>query len=264
MKKKNNKKKLIILIACTLYGISHAAKNPIPLATDQRIKVVSYSPNDITKVNGKTFVTTQIFFDSDEQVVDIECGDSTSWEAVVSPTSRNIINLKPVAVGSNTSLNVQTVDHLHKKRSYFFNIISDESSKTTPTYAIKFQYPAKRLTEKRYRENYFKSQKNAELNIGRSPGKYNYDYTFWGSKTNMPLHVFDDGRYTYFQFFSNQNIPAIFATHDKSGSETVVDFRINGSTVTVLQVSPQFSLRNNGQVAVVFNEKLIKKIKKRA
>lgn len=258
-------KRVVLSSMLILTAAGFAAKSPISLATDQRIKVVSYNPNDIIKINGTTFVTTQIFFDKTEQVVDIQCGDSTSWEAKVSSTSRNIINLKPMAVGSNTSLNVQTIDSKRTQRSYFFNITSTaNTSKTVPTYAVKFQYPNKLAAEKRARLSYARGQRNATLNIARNPEKYNYQYSFWGSRNNMPLHVFDDGKFTYFQFFSNQYIPAVFAAHNKDGKESVVDFRVSGNTVTVLQIAPQFSLRNNGQVAVVFNDRLIKKIKKRS
>ena len=256
--------KKYIIAGILFSNICLASTNPISLASDNRIKVVAYNPDNVVNIRGMTFVNTQVQFGADEKIADIQCGDATSWSVFVSKSNQNMLNIKPVAVGSNTDMTVSTVDGSGKKRGYYFHLTSDENSKDLPiTYAIKFKYPLKirRMTEDRLA--YKRGQGKATLSASYSPARFNYNYSFSGSHRNMPLHVFDDGRFTYFQFQSNQNIPAIFAVHNKDGKEAVVDYRINGNTVTVLQVSPQFTLRNYNQATSIFNSSLIKKIKRR-
>ena len=78
----------------------------------------------------------------------------------------------------------------------------------------------------------------------------------------MPVHVFDDGKFTYLQFRDVSVLPAIFAVHDKSGFESLVNYRVDNNIVTVLQVSPQFTLRSGtNKVTSIFNNKAIHRLK---
>ncbi len=77
----------------------------------------------------------------------------------------------------------------------------------------------------------------------------------------MPLHVFDDGTFTYFELRKNQAVPAIFAVDDSQGKEAVVNSRREGNYMVVQRLAPQFTLRNGGTVASVFNSNEILRIK---
>jgi type IV secretion system protein VirB9 len=95
----------------------------------------------------------------------------------------------------------------------------------------------------------------------KAPVVHNADYRFSGNKQIMPLHVFDDGRFTYFELRPNQPAPAIFAVDNKQGKEAVVNTRRQGSYLVVQRLAPQFTLRNGGTVASVFNTREILNIK---
>ena len=78
----------------------------------------------------------------------------------------------------------------------------------------------------------------------------------------MPLHIFDDGQFTYMQLQAGQAIPAIFAVDNSSGKEAVVNYRREGDYLIVQQLSPQFTLRaDRYHVASVFNNKRIHQLK---
>ena len=146
----------------------------------------------------------------------------------------------------------------------YFHLVSDANNKQLPvTIAVRFKYPNRQRRAMRSKWQYASGQRLALINKASKAANYHYNYSFSGARSNVPMHVFDDGRFTYFQFRSHQNIPAIFAIHNANAKESVVDYRMHGNTVIVLQVAPQFSLRNNNQVSSIFNNDLVRKIKRR-
>ena len=103
------------------------------------------------------------------------------------------------------------------------------------------------------------SLKQVNLNDPHLPSAYHWDYSFHGSTSIMPLHVFDDGRFTYFQLRPNQALPAIFAVDSKSAEESVVNFRQEGRYLVVHRLAPQFTLRlGKHRVASIFNNRFIR------
>ena len=79
----------------------------------------------------------------------------------------------------------------------------------------------------------------------------------------MPLHVFDDGQFTYLQLRPGQPVPAIFAVDTKKANESVVNFRREGRYLVIHRIVPQLTLREGPQqVASIFNNRLIAHLKK--
>lgn len=68
-----------------------------------------------------------------------------------------------------------------------------------------------------------------------------------------PSLVFDDGRFTYFEFAGAREIPAIFA-HGSDGAPTRVNWHMQGNLVVVERTARRFTLRLGDAVAGVFNE----------
>jgi len=56
-----------------------AMVQPRSLATDQRIKVVAYQKDNIVPIHGTTFITTQIIFGQNEQIIAVDGGDASAW-----------------------------------------------------------------------------------------------------------------------------------------------------------------------------------------
>ena len=70
----------------------------------------------------------------------------------------------------------------------------------------------------------------------------------------VPIKVFDDGQFTYFEFKDKSGInPAIFSV-DSNGLESIVNFRIINQYIAVEGVNAVYTLRYGNATACVFNE----------
>jgi type IV secretion system protein VirB9 len=74
-----------------------------------------------------------------------------------------------------------------------------------------------------------------------------------GSEDILPSLVFDDGRFTYFRFAGNREVPAVFAVLG-DGSETLVNTRMEDELLVVDRVSRRLMLRAGNAVVGVWNE----------
>jgi type IV secretion system protein VirB9 len=69
-----------------------------------------------------------------------------------------------------------------------------------------------------------------------------------------PREVFDDGRFTYFRFPSNLEIPAIYRSQPDSKEEWLVNSHRQGDFVVMQAVAPLWTLRLAGTVLGIFND----------
>ena len=258
-------KKLIFLfflyITISFFYVVCYAKQVEHIIKGNLIKIVAYQPDTVVLVHASTFASIQIFFGKNEIIKTIQNGDLAAWLVNVPEGLNNMLFLKPTIFGSNTNMIVVTNQH-----TYYFHLICDNntiSSRTISTYAIHFIYPKKLLFNSLSKEQLSISEKKIYfLNRARLIKKYNWDYSFSGTQEIMPLHVFDDGQFTYMQLQAKQSIPAIFSVDNVYGKENIVNYRINKDYLIIQQVYPQFTLRKGKyQVTSIFNNKLIKQIK---
>ena len=241
------KKITLSLVLMTSIATLYAQNNPNPFPTDIRIKQVVYQDNNVVPVQGVTFTTTQIQFGKSERVLDIEGGDSAAWMVTYHPELSNIVFVKPTMVDSHTNLTVITNQH-----AYYFDLASNKTLEKNPvlqTYALKFIYPERVTTRVR-----------TPTTTPPQPKALNTAYRFSGSPQFVPLHVFDDGQFTYFEFSATGAVPAIFAVDNKNAKESTVNTRRQGKYVVVLRLAPQFTLRQGGQTTSVFNAREINRI----
>lgn len=248
-----------LLCLMTLSQQTLAVENVRSLATDRRIKVVAYQDNNVVPVHANTFTTTQIIFAPDEVIENIQNGDLDAWTVSVQKGLGNMLFLKPTLEDSDTNMTIVTNRH-----TYYFHLVSHKKGSQNNkynTYAIRFSYPNTVHDNLLANLNDIQKQKNILLNARQNPKNYHWDYSFNGSRSIMPQHIFDDGRFTYLQLRANQPIPAIFAVDNKAGKESVVNYRREGSYLVIQQTAPQFTLREGmDHVANVFNNLLIRQL----
>ena len=237
---------VMVALATTL----QAQNSPEPYSTDARIKRVTYRENDVVPVHGITFTTTQIQFSDKEQVLDIEGGDTTAWMVTYHPELANMIFVKPTIFDSTTNMTVIT-----NQRAYYFHLTSNKKMEHAPkeqTYALKFEYQQPKAIRN--------VTKHQTKNKSTQPQIVNTAYRFSGSPQLVPCHVFDDGRFTYFELGTQGTVPAIFAVDDQNGKESTVNTRRQGKYIVVQRLAPQFTLRQGGMVTSVFNSQEISRI----
>lgn len=240
------------LIAFTVAGMimvaglpSYALIAPVPLATDNRIKTVLYSPNEIIRFKGFYRYESNIEFGEDEQIGTISLGDSVAWQ--VNPVANRLF-LKPIEQDATTNMTVIT-----NKHTYFFELHASEAKDVTDKdliFELRVLYPSDDVSASGIR-NSIDHVPNLEK---EDMSKFNFRYTISGSDDISPIRIFDDGEFTYFQFHNiNGEIPAFFQV-DKEGNESILNFRTRGPYIVVERVAPRYTLRHGKSIVCVFNE----------
>jgi type IV secretion system protein VirB9 len=264
MKKTFLKTVTMILLSASLgvscLSLSFAAESPLKLSSDSRIEVVAYSPYNVVPIHGTTLTATQITFSRDETIESVQTGDLAAWTASINKDLPYMLFVKPTVFNSNTNMTVIT-----NKHTYYFQLTSNakgEGGETHATYAVHFIYPQERAAQVAHELSLQEQQRHAEVSAFKNPSAFNWNYSFHGNKSIMPLHVFDDGKFTYLQLRPNQPVPAIFAVTTPDGKESVVNFRRDGNFIVVQRTAPEFTLRaGKGVAASIFNNRLIAKLR---
>lgn len=247
-----------VLLALTANEAT-ARNNPVSHPNDSRIKRVAYQENNVIPIHGMTFTTTQILFGKDEVVLDVEGGDTAAWMVTHHAHLPNMVFIKPTVPGSSSNMSIITNRH-----NYYFHVSCNEALNRNPskqTYAITFSYPEEEAARRKTAASKAPATRKNIINPVKNPEAYNWNYRFSGSAQLIPVHVFDDGTFTWFELGKNQAVPAVFAVDDKQGKESLVNTRREGNYLVVQRTAPQFTLRSGGIVASVFNINEIARIK---
>jgi len=238
-----------------------------PVRADERIRVVAYDPDAVTRLQGAYGYTLAVEFGADEQIVTVSLGDSVAWQAV---PRENVLYLKPHEDKAETNLLVQTT-----RRSYTFNLLAFQPFGVNDgrlTYRVRFRYPQDEARQLEARTHAAKEQaeREARTTVGMStamasglppqsrnkpPSEWNFKYSFKGSRVAAPVQVLDDGEFTYLRFANHESVPAVFEV-DTQKNETLANFRREGEWLVIEKVARQFVFRSAGntEIACVFND----------
>ena len=259
--------KLILILTAGALAVSTslalAQNNPVAFSSDTRIKHVIYQDNNVIPIKAMALTTTEVLFNEQEQILDIEGGDTATWMVTFHPALPNMFFVKPTLPNSDSNITVVT-----NKHHYYFHVVSAKkvvSTQEALTYAIKVDYPQAATVSRTTGTKGITSAAHGAKTINTatpkaSPHPVNTAYRFSGSSQLVPLHVFDDGRFTYFELAANAPVPAIFAVEDKQGKENTVNTRREGKYIVVQHTAPQFTLRSGSMVTSVFNINEISRI----
>lgn len=76
------KELLIACLSATLLCGAIAETIPEPGAADARIRVVTYNPRNVVRLNTFFGVSTHIKFSESEQIKDVAVGDDLAWKVI--------------------------------------------------------------------------------------------------------------------------------------------------------------------------------------
>ncbi len=244
-----------LTFAFLLPSLAIAAQLPQSGPKDPRIRNVVYDPAEVVVIKGHYGFEQMIQLADDEKVESLSIGDALAWQ-VAPNKAGNMLFLKPVDTNAHTNLNV-----VSNKRTYSFELIAINllAQAAQMNYVVRFRYPQDedaRVRAQLATANYSKEQ---EVVPDRKvdPAAWNLDYTFQGKKELVPLHVFDDGTFTYFQFREHQDVPAILLVADGK-NESLLNFHVSGKYVVVERMGKQFTLRGREGNVCVYNEAAFK------
>lgn len=244
------RKRWITLLCLMAYMIgAHANQDPRGLATDTRIKIVAYDQNNVVTIHGSHFISTAIYFSKGETILHVDIGDLLAWKASPAKDIPYALFVEPQLPQSDTNMTVIT-----NKRIYQFHLLTnkgDTSRSPQVIYALQFKYPSE---EKAQFEGELNNLQRTFLgNAANDAVRWNYDYSFYGSKRIAPIQAVDNGTFTIFKFAKHEAMPAIFAV-DTHQNEALVNFRVEGDYVFVQGVRHQYTLRNGEDVTTVYND----------
>lgn len=245
--------KLLILITLLLPLAVLAAQLPESGPEDPRIRTVVYDPAQVVLIKGHAGYEQMIEFGEGEKVESLSLGDSLAWQ--VAPNKEgNRLFLKPVEPKAHTNLAVIT-----DRRSYAFELVAVNllAEIDSLSYVVRFRYPQDEEAKVQAQLAATEHDKRQEVVPDKKtdPSAWNLDYTFQGNTALSPLHVFDDGTFTYFQFRERQDLPAIFLVADGQ-NESLLNYHLSGKYVVVERTGRQFTLRSRAGEVCVYNEAL--------
>ncbi len=250
------KRFLFVVALCAACVSTQAAEMPRPGALDYRVRTTDYAEGQVYRITGFFGFHALVLFAQDEKIEKVG-GFEKGWNI---DDLGNKVLIAPKVEEADSNLTVVT-----NRRVYFFDLsvkpfpkgkYRSQADDALQTYGLRFRYPedearaavAKAETERAERR--LRQARNAD---GNKPK--NSNYTYMGSEAIKPYEVWDDGTFTSFKFFAQQDLPSFFVVND-DGSESVVNkgMERDGDTVVVQRVGKEFRLRMGNSVTCIYNE----------
>ena len=251
------KKILTAALAMILLSGAIAETTPELGAADPRVRVVTYSPKNVVRLNTFFGVSTHIKFSESEQIKDVAVGDDLAWKVI--PRGNNLF-IKPTAKEGDTNITVIT-----NRRTYHFVVVvlTEKNQKAWANreliYSLSFRYPDEEdaNSNARARAEAEKARREDVKNrLTRAPSRngHNMDYWVAGHQEVSPSGAYDDGRFTYLIFNNNSAMPAVYET-DETGKESLVNTHVtSGNTIVIHRLAERITLRKGDFVASVWNK----------
>ena len=242
-------------------------------AADPRLREVLYDPKAVVTVPVKRGVVTLVVLDADESITDVAAGlggdcskTEAAWCIAAQPGGRNLFVKAKSSASAPNNLAVVTDRHTH---SFRFVVLADGDPKP-PVYRLTVKAPAVRSASPSRLalrdvgplialpavppppspQEVIAERMQAKAQVRNS----NYSIAEGtGSEDIVPALVFDDGRFTYFRFPGNREVPAVFHVLG-DGSESLVNARMEDDLLVVDRVSRRLMLRSGSAVVGIWNE----------
>jgi type IV secretion system protein VirB9 len=227
---------------------AQAEVGTMPSASDERIQWVRYTGEDVIRIVAAEGVVTTIELASDETIKDFAMGDRDAWHAAV---NGHLFVIKPKDTRADTNLTLFT-----ERRNYLFQLKTTSRTARQVAYWVRLQYPveegptppalaaAAKAAERR--------QIDEALRTSATEGALNHDYWIVGAPALQPLAMYDNGRQTSMRFSAAFAMPAAFVV-EADGTESLVDYHVEGDTLVLHRVADRILLRRGGLVAGLRN-----------
>jgi len=207
-------------------------------ASDNRIRTLTYDPNEIVRIVGRAGIQSTIEFAPDERIENVAVGDSSAWQ--ITPNRRaSLLFVKPLTSHSRTNMTVVT-----DRRTYMFDLVAGDKS-AAALYALKFSYPNAKVAEPVSKP----VQQFASSPAATTPPqaiataeRLHFDWKSKGYGKLLPAKVFDDGSSLYLSWTRETPLPAILTISDDH-KEGPVNFRMSGEYIVVTPVPANLVLR---------------------
>jgi len=216
-------------------------------ASDNRIRTLTYDPNEIVRIVGRAGIQSTIEFAPDERIENVAVGDSSAWQ--ITPNRRaSLLFVKPLTSHSRTNMTVVT-----DRRTYMFDLVAGDKS-AAALYALKFSYPNAKVAEPVSKP----VQQFASSPAATTPPqaiataeRLHFDWKSKGYGKLLPAKVFDDGSSLYLSWTRETPLPAILTISDDH-KEGPVNFRMSGEYIVVSPIPANLVLRYGSKSATLW------------
>ncbi len=237
-------RRVIIALAASLACAGAALAQstmPAPGPVDPRMRVIAYDPDQVVALAGHLGYQMMIEFDAGERIENVSIGDSVSWQ-ITPNRAANLLFIKPVERHAATNMTVVT-----NLRRYAFELRAYDPGRAENliTYNLRFIYPAPPAV----------LEEAPPVEAEPDVAELNFNYSFSGARAIIPAKVFDDGRFTFFEFAEGLDSPAIFVI-GPDGGEELVNNQVRGRYTVVDRVAEEFVLRYGRSRTRVHNNRI--------
>lgn len=250
-------KRIIVAVALVAaLACGHAAEFPRSGSLDFRIRVTDYKEDEVYKITGFFGFHALVILGKDEVISKVG-GFDDGWKI---DNLGNKVLISPKLEEADSNLTLVTNRHV-----YFFDLkvkpfpkkrYASQAQDIEQTYGLRFRYPEDEAKAAATRAAEVRAERKLrEATNATSTKPKNWNYTYMGSQAIKPYEVWDDGTFTYFKFYAQQDLPTFFVVND-DGTESVVNkgMERDGDTMVVQRVGKQFVLRMGNSVTCVYNE----------
>lgn len=239
------------------------------------IRVCQYDPLQTCKIRVREFMRTQIVLPEGEQIATFDLGDFHNFHFVAMATAcdgpglvcppdagalARVGSLRVKMPGADTSLTLLGTSG----RVYNFYVRADSVESPHIPHLVVYVDDAGELVKQIASAVAASSETEAEVTVSPAkpvpadgeylrslgdvdPTSLDYDYSLYdGPRELRPLRVFDDGRWTYFQYAKEnfdraETVPVVYAVVD--GYDTPVNSRVVNGTIIAESVHTGWTIR---------------------
>ena len=269
--------RLFATFALVASGCVQAAETPEPGTSDSRVRFVTYKTDQVTLVTVQRGSVTRLVLGDDERIAVAATGFSADcskpeleW-CVRADAGTNQIWVKPKDGATSNNLELKTDK---RDYSFAFKVLKDPASdrdsrhalRAEPMYRVIFRYPMRAPTLPPGLLNLGSMSAPAPVVDEKAivaermalarPSPRNWDYSMQvltGGDEIAPTLVFDDGRFTYFKFPANREVPSIYYI-SPNAEEQRINFHMEGDVAVVQRMGRRFVLRLGQAVVGVWND----------
>lgn len=246
---RNMSRSAAALLLCAVVLITwaphlNAEVHPARGRGDARIRTARYDADEVYRIHGFVGYQVDLQFAPGEAFVGLAAGDIEGLSFVA---EANHLFLKPRAVAVETNLTVLTT---RREYQLDYSVSAEPVGETDPDliYVLKFEYPkaAGSTTDAAARAV------GRALRSAPAERPHNLDYWYCGAPTLRPVSAWDDGVHTHLKFGAQSELPALFVAND-DGSESLLNFDVEGGEIVIHRIARRFILRRGALVGCVVN-----------
>jgi len=231
------------VIACSAWAET-GVRNTL---LDGRITILEYREGQVYSINASYGRQTIIRFQKDEEFKYLDGGNLSAWKI---NHHGHMLDVMPLVFGADTNLHVSTQDRkTGEVRYYVFELNAlDAGSNEIETWSVEFKHPKGRDLPFYRAPITPAAPSKVAISTPSSSVKLasmDFSYSYSGDAALIPLRVFDDGKFTYFEFADALMLPIILAV-EGDDQELIVNRHEEGIYTVVQQVADEYVLMLSG------------------